>query len=279
MILAILRNSSLRHNPSFLLILNLTVSDVGVGLICQSLATATPLLKSTIDFSQQFFCSKLGVAVISTAKCLVVVSFLTITAISFDRFLAVHLKFNYRNVVTVTRMKVVILLLWLVALLSGMLSSLDHTMSLYFTAPAIFLCLFLTAFNYLVIAGKLYNHNAQLNARNKEADSFSQHKTFSLDQYKKTLKSMLYVYGAFLMCYLPYFCCAIALKSIGPASTVRAAYFLTATFVIANSAINPCLYYWRIEELRQAVRKLLKLSCLSKREATRASTATSDSFV
>ena len=277
MILAILRSSSLRHNPSFMLVFNLAVSDIEVGSICQPHLIVSNVVEARKGFGMS--CSKLSKAFKSTAGCLALLSFLTITAISFDRFLAVHLKLNYRSVVTAKRMKVVIFLLWLIAMLSAMTYILDFNIFSVTATTAIFLCLIFTTFNYLVIASKLYGHSTKLNERNRKADSSNRFKTFNLGQYKKTLKSMLSVYGAFIMCYLPYVCCAIAQKSIGRTSAVRAAYLLTGTLVLVNSAINPCLYYWRIAELRQAVRKLLGVSCLAKRKATRSSTAISESTV
>ena len=277
MILAILRNSSLRHNPSFMLIFNLAVSDVGVGLICQPLIIVSQVVEARKG--SELSCSKLTIAYKSTVGCLAVVSILTITSISFDRFLAVSLKLNYRSVVTVKRMKVVILLLWLVTLLSGMTYALDSTIFYALATTAIFLCLIFTTFNYLAISSKLYGHSTQLNERNRKGDSSNQHRLFNLGQYEKTLKSMLYVYGAFLMCYLPYLCFVIALKSISRTSAVRAAYYPAVTSVMANSAINPCLCYWRIAELQQAVQRLLGLNCLVRRKATRFPTATSESTV
>ena len=277
MILAILRNSSLRHNPSFMLVFNLAVSDVGVGLICMPLSIALTALEGTKDF--ELSCSKLSVAFKSTAGCLAVLSFLTITAISFDRFLAVHLKLNYRSVVTMKRMKIVISLLWFVAILSGMTYALDFTYFLVISSTIVCMCLILTTFNYLAIARSLYSHSAQLNARTRETDSSNLPKTFNLGQYKKTLKSMLYVYGAFLICYLPYLCCTITLKTIGRTRTTYIAYLATGTLVLVNSAINPCLYYWRITELRIAVQKLLWLNCLVRKKTTHAFVTKSESVL
>ena len=53
-----LRNPSLRHNPSFMLIFalisNLAVSDVGIGLTCQPLAIALTVLEGTTIFELSY---------------------------------------------------------------------------------------------------------------------------------------------------------------------------------------------------------------------------------
>ena len=248
MILALLRNSSLR-TPSFLLLCSLSISDLGVGLICQPLYIALRVAESKVD--RELSC-KLSIAYSSFTGCLATLSFLTITAISFDRFLAVHLGIKYRGVVTVKKIKVAIFVLWLVAMMLGMTYALKT--SIFLSIIIIGLCLTFAAFNYLAIARKLYAHSAQLQTHNSDVKDGKQRYSFNLGRYKKTLKSMLYVYGAFLMCYLPYLCCIIIMTSISHSSTVYAVYLITVTILSANSAINPCLYYWRITELREAYR-------------------------
>ena len=267
LIWAILQSSSLRHNPSFVLLCNLAVSDLGVGLISQPLFIAFGVVE--LEGDAELSC-KINIAVRSTTGHLGVLSFLTLTAISFDRFLAVHLMLSYRRVVTVKRVTVVILLQWLIAISSGVTYVLDDSLFFFLIIIVICMCFFFTTFNYLAIAYKLNDHSAQLQAGDRDARGISQRKSFNISHYKKTLKSMLYVYGAFLMCYLPYLCFAIALKSIGHSSTVDVFYLITGTLVLANSAINPCLCYWRIKELQQAVQKLLGSRNVTVQEVTQA---------
>ena len=263
MILAFLRNSL--RTPSFLLLCSLSISDLGVGLICQPLYIALRVAETKVD--RELSC-KLSIAYSSFTGCLATLSFLTITAISFDRFLAVHLGLKYRGAV-----KVAIFVLWLVAMMLGMTYALNSSIFFPLIIGIICLCLTFATFNYLAIARKLYAHNAQMQAHNLDVKDGKQCHSFNLGQYKKTLKSMLYVYGAFLMCYLPYLCCVITMKSIGSSSTVYSVYLVTVAILLANSAINPFLYYWRITELREAVRRMLSCNYLvaREREATSAS--------
>ena len=275
MILAFLRNSSLR-TPSFLLLCSLSISDLGVGLISQPLFIALRVAETKVD--KDLMC-KLSTAYSSCTGCLAAVSFLTITTVSFDRFLAVHLGLKYRSVVTVKRIRVAIFVLWLVGIIFGVTYALDS--SIFFILVIIIsLCLVFGTFNYLAIARKLYAHSTQLQAHSPDVKDGKQHHSFNLGQYKKTLKSMLYVYGAFILCYLPYICCVITMKSTGSSSTLYAVYLVTVTVLLANSAINPFLYYWRITELREEVRRILsQFNPLAVREREETSASTSGTML
>ena len=66
--------------------------------------------------------------------------------------------------------------------------------------------------------------------------------TFNIGRYKKTVTTMLYVYGAFLLCYLPYLCYTITRICFGSTSTMQGVHFITSTIIFSNSALNPFLY-------------------------------------
>ena len=253
-VLAILRNSSL-HTPSYVLLCNLAISDLGVGLVAQPLFIALRVAESRgqVDLS-----CKLGLVYFPIVGCLAWLSFLTLTTISFDRFLAVHLGPKYRSTVTVSKTKVIVFILWIIAIAFGIVYVLEMDMYFVIIMSVICLCLMLTSCNYFAIGRKLKHRQAKLQAQTQDSARQHRRNSFNFGRYRKTVTSMLYVYGAFLLCYLPYLCFSVALKLIGRTSTVHGAYLITATLVVSNSAINPCLYYWRMLELRNAVQKVLR---------------------
>ena len=253
-VLAILRNSSL-HTPSYVLLCNLAISDLGVGLVAQPLFIALRVAESR---GQVDLACKLGVAYFSIAGWLAWLSLLTVTAISVDRFLAVHLAIKYRSAVTVRKAKLVVAFLWIIAVIVGMIYVID--MAVYFVVimTIISFCLLLASCSYFSIGRELQQRHAMIQGHNHHPKTRQQHgSSFNVGRYRKTVTSMLYVYGAFLLCYLPYLCFSVALKLIGRTSTVHGAYLITATLVLWNSALNPCLYYWRISELRLGIKQLL----------------------
>ncbi|KAL9958756.1 hypothetical protein ACROYT_G035814, partial [Oculina patagonica] len=89
---AILRTPSLR-SPSMIFLCSLAVSDLLVGLVVQPIYIATNLTRD----------SSLDEAMKRMAIALCGVSLLTMTAISVDRFLALHYHMRYPNVMTTKR--------------------------------------------------------------------------------------------------------------------------------------------------------------------------------
>ena len=64
---------------------------------------------------------------------------------------------------------------------------------------------------------------------------------------------MLYVYIAFILCYLPLLCILIVIHVKGIHRIVKILRFLSATLIFMNSSLNPLLYCWKIREIRQVV--------------------------
>ena len=78
-------------------------------------------------------------------------------------------------------------------------------------------------------------------------------------RYKHTLKTVMYVFLVFLLCYLPYICCTLALRISMRSEALQVAVHFSVTIAFINSALNPGLYYWRIPEIRRAVKQVLRL--------------------
>ena len=79
-------------------------------------------------------------------------------------------------------------------------------------------------------------------------------------RYKKTVSNVLWIYSALLICYLPYAIVAAVmgrtLRHLSPSNAVT--WHATLMPVFFNSSLNPFLYYWRITEVRQAVKATLR---------------------
>ena len=108
---AIIRTPSIRSTPHMIMLCSLVVADFLVGLIAQPINIAEQL---TEDHIVNY------VAVMLTGPSLCVVSLLTITAITVDRFLALHYHMRYATLVTESRVKYTLILIWLISFhLSG----------------------------------------------------------------------------------------------------------------------------------------------------------------
>lgn len=235
-------------SPSNVLLLSLALTDFGVGLFVQPyyfiwkfVQVAEPDRNLSMVFRVHSF--------FTTYLCLV--SFTNVTMLSIDRFLALHLHLRYKEFVTVKRTALFLAVVWVIGAIgiaiwkyfpddfTGIMAS-----SILVIGQLINVVLY---YNIYVI---LRRHRRQINSQSQgwfstEARSFTLLKRSSINAF--------YLYLLFLVCYLPY-SVMIALKSVLPAHVREFSW--TAIFV--NSCLNPLLFSWRIQEIRQAVKNTLQ---------------------
>ena len=216
-ILVIVRSPSL-HIPSYVLLCNLAISDLGVGLVVQPLYIALMIaqLKEEVDLS-----CKLGAVSSLTSVCLGFLSLLSVTAISVDRFLAVYLANKYRSTVTMKKAKLVVVSLWLITITVTIILLLNRIVYLIISIVVMSCCFLVTSCNYIAIGRILQHRHARKQAHNHIQAGQQHRNTFNIGRYKKTATTMLYVYGAFLLRYLPYVCFAITRVHFGYTSTMQ----------------------------------------------------------
>ena len=94
--------------PLKTLLLSLAVSDVGVGLLAQPLYIVKIVNPTHVAFHHTFKVIQL----IFTDT-----SFLSVVAISVDRFLAIHLHLRYQELVTHKRVVAMVFSIWILSLL------------------------------------------------------------------------------------------------------------------------------------------------------------------
>ena len=182
--------------------------------------------------------------------------FFTVTNISVDRFLAVYIANKYRSTVTMKKAKLVVVFLWLIAIAVMIIFILKRTVY-FIVAMIVFGCLLITSCNYIAISRMLQRRHALSQSNNNIQTGQQRRNIFTIGRYKRTVTTMLYVYIAFLLCYLPYLCFTIIKIHFGNASKRQGIYFITPlNLVFLNSTLNPFLYYWRIPEVRLQIKQL-----------------------
>ena len=89
-------------------------------------------------------------------------------------------------------------------------------------------------------------HQSQIHAQIQISRSLSKPGTFpNIAGYKKSVLTMLYLYGFFVLCYFP--CSVVAITGYMVDGLIYywlADISLTVTFL--NSSLNPFLFFWRI---------------------------------
>ena len=250
------------YPPTKLLFRCLAVTDLLVGLISQPLYV-------TILFPR-FTTGNENVAIVLADgfffRLLPAVSLLTSAAISVDRLLALLLGLRYRHTVTLRRLWVVLFCFWLI-------SAVQATGSIFFEypkldkianmllCPLLMLSLLVSVFSYAKIFKTLRYRQVQVhcNTQQKQRPNGGGNQ-LNIARYKKTVYSIAWVQLALLICYFPYNL-MVFLRLLGklPFSTeIYLIWELFVTLLYLNSSLNPALYCWRIRDVKQEVKNIIR---------------------
>lgn len=252
-LVAIVRTPSL-HSPSNTLLSGLALADLGVGLLVHPLFLM--LILGKITQNKSVFCEA-GIAIEVIANALCIISLLTVTAVSLDRYLALRLHLRYKELITIKRVIIVLVIIWITGAHSGTLWLYKHDMVKWNVIVIIILCLMAALLSYFQI------YRAVTRAIHSELIikcSVDQNcEAMNMARFKSHTISTFLVYCLVMLCYLPYFCVIIVVILTGPSIPKRFAYDMTAVGVFLNSSLNPLVYCWRLGDVRNAVRKTAKL--------------------
>ena len=255
LILAALRKESSLHPPSKLLLRSLVITDLCVGLISEPLYVA--FLLSVVN-EHWNICRYLILVRLETDSIFGGVSLLTLTAISVDRLLALLLGLRYRQVVTLKRTYVIVITFWAAYLVFAIMNFWHFLINVFFNIIVLTLCIIITIFCYTRIFLRLRHHQNQVNVQGLQQPN--QTNPLNIARYRKAVFSALWLQFAFVVCYFPQ---GIALMTtfltyprLSSSGFLTSQY--TSTIVFFNSTLNPILYCWKIDEVRQAVKDTIR---------------------
>lgn len=252
--------------PTKILFVSLAVTDLLTGLILQPLLVVHAIITSVIISTNLSYFSEQVNSVLGFI--LTTLSILTSTAISVDRLLALVLGLVYRNVVTLRRVRVIVICIWL---LSCMLGGWRCTTVAANLAKLVFLvvvglCFITSIASYIKIYSLLYRHRRQVHGHFKRAQQQS-NRTAQLNEarFKKTVSSIAWIQFTLILLFIPCIVVAILwINKIIPSGIPGAILFRVSFSVFyLNSSLNPILYVWKIREVKKIVKAdLMKLkSC------------------
>lgn len=267
LVLTAIRRTPTLHSPSNTLLLGLALSDLGVGLLVHPLFFAQLLGKVTRN--KAVFC-RAGITVEITANALCIISLLTVTAVSFDRYLALRLHLRYKEIVTIKRVAIVIGIIWVIGAFIGSLWLYKPEMVKIKVMTIIVMCLLTAAFSYFKIYRVVSRHyHTDLNFKCALEQVNNGKQAVNMASFKSHALSTFWVYCLIVICYMPYFCVVVVIAQTGLSVAKRFLYEMTAILVFINSSLNPLVYCWRLRDIRNAVRKTAKLCFQSWRERGR----------
>ena len=244
--------------PTKLLFRCLAVTDLCVGLVSQPLFTVK-LLASLNHYEYLLFNA---IEVISS-QVLCGVSLLTSTAISVDRLLALSLGLRYRYVVTLRRVRALIISFWfLIGASVGCLFILEIYFFVY--AVVMLISLLISAISYAKIYFRLRHQllhvQGHVHQRQQLPPNGVVPTALNVARYKKTVSAIAWVQLGLFACYSP-FCIALISFHFEEFLDDNIFYFFLCLLFL-NSSLNPILYCWKIREVKQAVKDTVRqLNC------------------
>ena len=255
LILIALHKESSLHPPSKLLYRCLATTDLLVGLVSQPLAASSWMFITHVHWIP---CRYAITAAVITSHVLCGVSFLTMTAISVDRLLALLLGLRYRHIVTLKRTYIVVVTFWVLSSVAALCYTLDHRITAWYDLTVVPLCYVISIVSFTKIFCALSHHHAQIRDHVQQPN---QPNAVNTTKYKKAVYNALWVQLALVVCYLPYHygLVEIAIRQSKTYSSHQVIIGgVASTVIYFNSTLNPFLYCWKISEVRQAVKQTIR---------------------
>lgn len=240
------------HQPTNILLLGLSLSDLGVGLIVQPLFIVAliyevsperyPVLRIIFRFIQAFF---------------IPATILTLTSVSVDRCFALLLHLRYVAVVTVKKTILVLCLIWVASAVYAITFLIDNEIHRSVSFSVIALCIVVNTSTCSTIYRICRRHRIQIQ---NQSLPHKPDEALEMKRYRKSLITMVVLLILLILCYSPYICTrAFANFTYWPSSPHRKFMMRwSASLVYLNSSINPLVYCWRLPAMRVAMKQFWK---------------------
>ena len=250
LLVAIMRTPSIR-SPSVIFLCSLAVSDLLVGLVVQPVYIVEQMVKTVPKLQE-------AVGGMGFAGC--GVSLWTITAITVDRFLALHYHLQYPNLMTTSRAIYTIITIWCIITLFSFSILWSLSVYYFFATFCITICLLVCLVCFIKIYRIVRRHQLQIHVQQQAVENSTDAKNHHIRQSTRSAKNIFIYFLAMILCYSPFSIVVIISGFTSLDLQVIRTFPVTVAFM--NSSINPFLYCWRMTELRTAVFKTAKLfSC------------------
>ncbi|XP_073229771.1 adenosine receptor A3-like [Porites lutea] len=260
LIFALRRSSSLPKTLKAL-ILSVAVSDLGIGLVVQPLYLARMIMQIQQTDDQETS-KDIYRALHPIGRTLGYASFFGVTAISVDRFLAIHLHLKhqelltYQELVTYKRVVAAVILSWLLSAflaLTGVVSG-GYVCNLAAVTVAL-VCLLTMGLIYFKIYIAVRRHTVQVHAQLTQAVAPNEENRSNFQRVRKTAVGTFYVYLLFLACHLPI---AIVILETQRNKVGKHMFIYTHTLLYLSSSLVPLVYCWKFRHIRCAIKKILR---------------------
>ena len=242
---AIIRTPSIR-STSMIMLCSLAVSDLLVGFISQPFYITEKAEQLAKDHFVRHISTMIGFSLCG-------VSLMTITAIAVDRFLALHYHMRYATLVTKSRVKYTLVIMWLISILLSGFDFWSSHVHKFLSGVLIIICLIISTFCYIRIYLIVRRHQLQIHAQQQAVQSSNAENNLNMARLKRSAMNTFVFYIALILCYFPMYVTLTFYGISGKDWQPEWDFAFLAVYI--NSSINPFLYCWRLGELRTAVVK------------------------
>ena len=258
LILIALHKVSSIHPPTRFLLRCLAMTDFCVGVIVEPLFAAILMgiaggnwstIQLTFILFNFIFCG---------------VSFATATAISVDRLLALLLGLRYRHIVTLRRVRCLVVCFLLTGIVGGFIYLYSRNSANTAGIVVIITSLFISVFSHAKISLKLRQHQAQVRQHVGHEQANDGGIPLNIGRYKKIVCTIAYLQLALFFCYFPQFIFLILATTTNRYKTGSIFHLSALTVVYFNSTLNPILFCWKVREVRETLKTTVKqVRCFS----------------
>ena len=258
-ILAAVWRKTFQRTPFHILLGGLAFTDLCTGLIVQPLIAASSFLHISylkVATAQPELLRSITVIGNVSFLYFVTVTFCTMSLMAVGRWL--HM--SRRSLVTSRRGCLTLTVVLLVPIPLVVVQVVDFVkgktgLELSITAYAVMLFCFLTTFVAYFKVFRIIRQHQQQVMGNESTQNFGQ-PAINLAKYKKSVVSILYILALFSFCFLPMIVSLAVILNLDYASETVAAFQLSLVALILSSSLNPCLYLWRMNDIRRGVKQL-----------------------
>ena len=244
------------RNLSFFYVVNLALADILVGMIVEPLNVSAYWTNSKHTLFAFY--------VLAVLSC--VSSILNISAMMFDRYIAVKTAFRYRVLVTVRRVRFSVLFIWLYAFHFSLLPIVgwrDANFQIYLYAFGVLLPSGVMLLSYYGLIRILKKKGSGLN--DGRAPSTIQMKRM-VQKERRISTTVLIMLAVFLLAWFPFVVIDFVLVFCPRCRSQRLllARDITLSLGFFSSGINPLLYAWRVRRFKQGLLRIVKVEMKSK---------------
>ena len=270
LILAAIWKKTFQRTPFHVLLSGLAVTDLCTGLIAQPFNVVSSFLFLTSDCnnigSRKLLIMKIGAVDNATATYFITTTGLIITLMAVERWL--HM--SRRSLVTSRRGCFIVVVILLFPIPLAVFRSLitakgnsanEINIALISVALFCFLTTFVAYFNVFRI---IHLHRQQVQASAPSGNRFGG-PGINLAKYKKSVDTILYILALFFFCFVPYTVAMGIHVSVRNEKSreLSVAVHVTTIFLFLSSSLNPGLYIWRMNDLRNGVKQLFRCNSAS----------------